>query len=248
MDPPPGPTTAQRAILADQVSARLGWLGVGFGAGPWPSLPELWSTADITDAQRAGLDPTLRWREGLTAAAARTYGAAPPPAYAATFVLQWLAQLIAYPAAHVAALSPWVLDCSAAPVRFELDPVWWSPRRVVFAADALRPEPVADRRWSRTEAAFSDLAARLALGYAPGVKMSSRQRLGSVRHMPGERTGASRAASSSCSLAPASALPARGCAGSDVVDPDVTQTWPRRRPWPAGRPPPRAARPAGPGC
>lgn len=183
MAPPPGPNTAQRAILADQVSARLGWLRVGFGAGPWPSLPQLWSTADITDAQRGGLDLTLRWRDGLTAAAARTYGVAPPPAYAATFVLQWLAQLLAYPAAHVAALSPWVLDCSAAPVRFELDPVRWSPRRVIFAADALLSEPDADRRWSRTEAAYSDLAARLALGYAPGVKMSSRQRLGSVRDM-----------------------------------------------------------------
>lgn len=181
--PRPHSTPAERQQLADQVSERLGWLRMEFAAGPLPSLRQLWSTAELARSQRRGADPTAPWREGLSAAAARQYGASPPPAYAATFVLQWVLQVLAHPAAHVAELSPWALDSSAASVRFELDPLWWSPRVVIFEPRALLREPDVSERWRRAEAAYTAVAVPFARGYPAGVKMSSRQRLGSVRDM-----------------------------------------------------------------
>jgi len=171
-------TASELGFVADQLTARLGWLTVTVGGANSP-LP--WSCADVLAGQEGGQDPTSSWREALTARTTQQYGEAPPPQVASAFVLLWYLDLVAYPVAYAAALGPWVLDSSASALRFDLaDPELYPcdvsivGENVLTVADPAARESLAQQR-------YVEHAQRFAVSYDTGVKMSSKQRMGAVR-------------------------------------------------------------------
>ena len=171
-------SSAELGFVADQLTARLGWLNVTVHGHNSP-LP--WSCADVLNGQESGQDPTFGWRDALTRRTTRHYGQVTPPRVSAAFVLLWYLDLLAYPAAYAAALGPWVLDSSAPALRFDLaDPELYPCDVSIAGGDVLT---VADRaeRESLAQQRYVEHAQRFATSYDAGVKMSSKQRLGAVR-------------------------------------------------------------------
>ena len=164
--------------VADQLTARLGWLNVTVHGANSP-LP--WSCADVLTGQERGQDPTLAWRDALTRRTTRQYGEVTPPQVSAAFVLLWYLDLVAYPAAYAAALGPWVLDSAAAALRFDLADPELYPCDVSIVGAGVRTVDDRAERGSLARQRYVEHAQRFAASYDPGVKMSSRQRFGAVR-------------------------------------------------------------------
>lgn len=181
-------------LACDLVSSRIAWLDLVVGPGDASSGPRV-DTSEVAAGSEAGLDALDSWRERVDGGWARAYGHRQPPHVAATFVLGWYLDALAYPAAYAAAIGPWVLDVSPGAVVIEPHPTQGYPARVRLSATAghqtVASQPV---RLRRAEESYRRHAEPVAGLYAaPGVKMSSRQRLGMVDdlwHVATERAAA----------------------------------------------------------
>ena len=171
----PAETTgsAESAVLAGLIDARLPWRRVSAAAAD--GQPLAWTWAELLSPAPAGGDPTADWRAALTDATARQYGVPPPPAMPAAFVLQWALEVPAILGAYAAVLGPWAADLSPAAVSFELDPVQLYPAHLqVRAAGTLEGGP--ESRLAVARAAYERLARPFAEGYQPGVHLGAHQR------------------------------------------------------------------------
>ncbi|WP_392467396.1 (2Fe-2S)-binding protein [Arsenicicoccus cauae] len=174
-------TGGELELACDLVSSRIAWLNLLVGPGDAASGPTV-DTAEVGSGSPAGLQALADWRSRVEAGWARLYGRRQPPHVAATFVLGWYLDALAHPAAFAAAIGPWALDLSPGSVVIEPHPTQGYPARVHVSASAahqvLASEPV---RLRRAEESYRHHAEQVARSYAaPGVKMSSRQRLGMV--------------------------------------------------------------------
>ena len=124
------------------------------------------------------------WRVALRDQQQRTNGVSVPLHVPAAFVLQWWCEVVATPIAYAAELGPWVLDPDPAGLGLELAPALY-PSRIVVSPERtrLRVEPSAAKRAGAARAAYDALAADVVAGFAPEVRMGSRQRWGVVDDM-----------------------------------------------------------------
>lgn len=136
---------------------------------------------DVVAHVRAGADPLAPWRDAVRGQMSARHGVAVRPHVPAAFVLQWACEVAATPIAYAACLGPWLLVPSPAGLGFELAPGLYpvrivvDPNRVDLSVDA-----EAGRRLDRARTAYLALVSEVVTAYAPGVKMSSRQRWGVV--------------------------------------------------------------------
>lgn len=149
-------------------------------AAPDPATPDLpVSYARLLAAALHGEDPTREWRARHRELTARTSGRC-PPGLDRTMVLSFVADAVATPAATAAALGPWVLDVSPTQVSVGLAEPWTYPAVVQLRPGAFAVEPDPVRRRERARAAYEAVLVPFARAYAPGERLSSRQRLGTV--------------------------------------------------------------------
>lgn len=158
----------------------------------------------VVEGQRAGSDPTLRWRMSLMRWQRRGYAEA-PVSVAVTFVAQWLLQSIA--CAVVAADRCGGHLTSPLALQIAPDTTAFYPTAVLMEPTALRsgcsPDPAS--AYQRAALDFIDT-------YRPGVPMSSRQRHGLVHDVWQAATVSGRVRRQSCCFL--YALPGmRLCAG-----------------------------------
>jgi hypothetical protein len=135
---------------------------------------------DVLTGQRSGADPTGPWREALAGSTARQYAVAPRPAMPAAFVLQWLLEVAAVPAAFAAVHADTVVDPVRAGLTFALEPRQLYPVMVQLRDAAVTPA-LLDDRVEAAHAAYLTAATELALTYRPGVHLGPHQRLEMVR-------------------------------------------------------------------
>lgn len=145
-----------------------------------PDLPIAY--ADLVGATLAGADATAGWRALYREQTARHVGTC-PPGMDLTFVLGFVADAVATPAATAAALGPWVLDVRPACVSVALAEPWTHPGRVQLRPGDFVVDANARRRRGRARAAYDAVLVPFARAYAPQARMSSRQRLGIVADM-----------------------------------------------------------------
>jgi hypothetical protein len=169
--------TADLELVATLISSRMGWLDL-LVAGRGSPLP--WSCADVVEGQERGEDPTGPWRSALTTATTRQYRRPPPPSMPAAFVMLWYLDLLAHPLAYAAALGPWVLDVSPGRLRFDLHTDQHYPQALSLSAGGMALVGDAAERAELAHDRYLAHAERFVATYRPGVKMSSRQRLGAV--------------------------------------------------------------------
>ena len=136
---------------------------------------------DVVAHVRAGADPLEPWRDALRRQMQDRHDVPVRAHIPAAFVLQWACEVAATPMAYAAVLGPWVLVPSAAGLGFEPAPGLY-PARIVVDPDRASLEEDADRtrRLERARTAYRALVSEVVAAYAPGVKMSSRQRWGVV--------------------------------------------------------------------
>lgn len=134
--------------------------------------------ADVVSRARAGGDPLKPWRDALQAQQERIHGVSVPPHVPAAFVLQWWCEVVATPIAYAAELGPWVLG-GAEGLGFELAPGLHPERLVLLPGLSVEVGAKLDRD-ARARTAYRDVVDGVVASYAPGVKMSSRQRWGVV--------------------------------------------------------------------
>jgi hypothetical protein len=157
--------------LADMLDGEVSWLSVRT-AEVMPG-PEWISCAGLLKDQRAGGDPTYGWRKALQDDYGREYDIEPPEQVAAMFVLMWYVSVPSIVAALSTALTGVSPDVSPEAVAFRRHPTAHYPAEVAL---------LSERVVSMDEAAVQvDAHTRSFTGsYRPGVKLSSRQRLGAV--------------------------------------------------------------------
>jgi hypothetical protein len=137
--------------------------------------------ADVVAHVRAGQDPLAPWREALRQQMQARHDTDVSPHVPAAFVLQWWCEVVATPVAYAAELGPWLLAPDAAGLGFELAPGLYPARIVVDPArTTLATDPAPGRRAARARALYDGLVGEVVAGFAPDVKMSSRQRWGVV--------------------------------------------------------------------
>ncbi|MEW1954991.1 (2Fe-2S)-binding protein [Terrabacter sp. NPDC080008] len=136
---------------------------------------------DVLAHVRAGADPLAPWRDALRGQMSDRHGVTVRPHVPAAFVLQWACEVVATPMAYAAVLGPWLLVPSPAGLGLELAPGLYPARIVVDPTRAgLSVDEEAGRRLERARTAYLGLVSEVVTAYAPGVKMSSRQRWGVV--------------------------------------------------------------------
>lgn len=137
--------------------------------------------ADVAAHVRAGADPLAPWRQALQRQQSATNAVAVPPHVPAAFVLQWWCEFVATPLAYAAGLGEWLLVPEPAGLGLELAPALF-PQRIVVAPEHASVERVPDgpARERRAREVYDGLVAEVVQGFAPEVKMSSRQRWGVV--------------------------------------------------------------------
>ncbi|WP_374968468.1 (2Fe-2S)-binding protein [Terrabacter sp. BE26] len=139
---------------------------------------------DVVAHVRAGADPLAPWRDALRAQMQSRHAVPVPPHVPAAFVLQWWCEVAATPMAYAASLGPWLLVPAASGLGFELAPGLY-PDRITVDPDGTSLEVDDDPagRLERARTAYVALVSEVVTAYAPGVKMSSRQRWGVVEDM-----------------------------------------------------------------
>jgi hypothetical protein len=137
--------------------------------------------ADVLALARAGADPLAPWRDALRTQMTRRHGVPVAPHVPAAFVLQWWCEVAATPLAFAAALGPWVLAPEAAGLGFELAP-GLNPHRIVVDPQhvVVTTEPDAEDRAALARSRYDALVHDVVAGFAPEVRMGSRQRWGVV--------------------------------------------------------------------
>jgi hypothetical protein len=139
---------------------------------------------DVVEHVRAGNDPLAPWRAALQRQMEQRHGVEVAPHIPAAFVLQWWCEVVATPIAYAGGLGPWVLVPEPGGLGFELAS-GLNPHRIVIdpARTSVEVDPDAARRRARGRAAYGDLVFEVVAGFAPEVKMGSRQRWGVVDDM-----------------------------------------------------------------
>ena len=139
---------------------------------------------DVVDHVRAGADPLAPWRDALGRQMSARHAMPVRAHVPAAFVLQWWCEVAATPMAYAASLGPWLLLPSASGLGFELAPGLY-PDRITVDPDhtSLEVDDDPGRRLERARTAYLALVSEVVTAYAPGVKMSSRQRWGVVEDM-----------------------------------------------------------------
>ncbi|WP_409483852.1 (2Fe-2S)-binding protein [Arsenicicoccus dermatophilus] len=173
---------AELEFACDLVASRIAWLELSVEPGDGTSGRPTIDTGAVADGDPTGLAQLAAWRGRVEQVWLRTYGVAQPPHIAATFVLGWYLDALAHTAAHAAELGPWVLDVAPGAVTIQPHPTQGYPERVLLrptaAHQVVAAEPVRRRRAQERYRAHAEA---VATAYAvPGVRMSSRQRLGMV--------------------------------------------------------------------
>ena len=150
---------------------------------PDPSARTTWCS-DVTALARQGTDPLAPWRTALREQMERRHAVAVPPHVPAAFVLQWWCEVAATPTAYAAVLGPWLLRPGPRALGFELAP-GLNPSRIVVdpAGTDLVDEPDPGRRLEDAEHTYAALVRDVVAGFAPEVRMGSRQRWGVVDDM-----------------------------------------------------------------
>jgi hypothetical protein len=157
--------------IADRVDGEVSWLSVRT-ADALPG-PEWISCAQLLAEQQNGADPTYEWRKSLQDEYALEYDIEPPIRVAAMFVLMWyvsVPSMVAALSGAIAGVSP---DVSPEAVAFLRHPTAHYPTEVALLTDRVVPLDEAAKQVEDHTKAFLDT-------YRPGVKLSSRQRLGAV--------------------------------------------------------------------
>lgn len=167
------------AMVVAQVDAAAPFVSVtttGSASTVWLS--------HVAEHVASGDDPLAPWRSALRAQQERVGGAPVPEYVPSAFVLQWWCEVAATPIAYAAGLGPWVLEPDPMGLGFELAPAL-HPERIVVVPEhsSLEVEHDEQRRSQRSRAAYERLVTDLVRGFAPEVKMSSRQRWGVVDDM-----------------------------------------------------------------
>lgn len=161
--------TASR--LADLIDGEVSWLSVRTANG-LPG-PEWISCAELIAEQQAGGDPTSGWRKMLQDDYGKEYAIEPPVQVAAMFVLAWCVQVPAMVAGVSTALTGVSPDVSPESLAFRRHPTAHYPEEVALLSDKVIPLAEAVVQVESHCRAFTD-------SYRPGVKLSSRQRLGAI--------------------------------------------------------------------
>ncbi|MER7073777.1 (2Fe-2S)-binding protein [Terrabacter sp. NPDC000476] len=165
--------------VADLVDRALPFTSVGTA----PSPATVWC-GDVVAHVRAGADPLEPWRAALRTQMEQRHGAPVPSHVPAAFVLQWWCEVVAIPIAYAAVLGPWVLTPSGAGLGFELA-AGLNPARIVLDPAAVGAEADANpqRCLERARTAYLGLVSEVVTGFAPEVRMGSRQRWGVVEDL-----------------------------------------------------------------
>lgn len=147
---------------------------------PWTEVTTTASAAttwcdDLVAA--AAKDPLSGWRAAVEA----QQGSSDLPHVAAAFVLQWWCEVAAVPIAYAAQLGPVLLAGSPGWLGFELAPQHY-PTRVVLSPELTTLEPARDRAAAAEggRATYLSVVSDVVRDFAPGIKMSTRQRWGLV--------------------------------------------------------------------
>ncbi|HEU4947392.1 MAG TPA: (2Fe-2S)-binding protein [Kribbella sp.] len=157
--------------LAGLLDGEIPWLSVRTADGP-PG-PDWISCAALLAEQRAGGDPTAGWRKTLHDEYGRQYGVEPPAHVAAMFVLMWYVGVPALVAGLATALTGVSPDVSPQSLAFRRHPAAHFPAEVALLSDRVVPLGEAAVQLDAHCRAFVET-------YEPGVKLSSRQRLGAI--------------------------------------------------------------------
>ena len=148
------------------------------------SSPSTTWCSDVVELARHGEDPLAPWRAALGRQMEHRHGVVVPPHVTAAFVLQWWCEVAATPTAYAAILGPWLLRPDPGALGFELAR-GRAPHRIVV--DPMGTSVVVDadpmRRLDRARAAYEALVHDVVAGFAPDVRMGSRQRWGVVDDM-----------------------------------------------------------------
>jgi hypothetical protein len=178
--------------LADMLDGEVSWLSVRTASalpGPgWISCSEL-----LADQQNGG-DPTYGWRKALEDDYGREYDIEAPVQVAAMFVLMWYVSVPSIVAGLSTALTGVSPDVSPESLAFRRHPTAHYPTEVALLSPEVVSLATAVEQVDSHTRAFTD-------SYRPGVKLSSRQRLGAVEdelrgamRLPEEALYAARAA------------------------------------------------------
>ena len=157
--------------LADMLDGEVSWLSVRT-ADAFPG-PEWISCAGLLADQQAGGDPTYGWRKALQDDYGREYAIEPPEQVAAMFVLMWYVSVPSIVAALSSALAGVSPDVSPESLAFRRHPTAHYPAEVALLSDRVVSLDQAAAQVEVHTRTFLET-------YRPGVKLSSRQRLGAV--------------------------------------------------------------------
>lgn len=159
-------------VVARRLDAALPWTRVGTAPGP--------ATVRCADVvARRGDDPLGPWRAATHAQQELCHGVGVGRHVAAAFVLQWWCEVVSTPIAYAAELGPWVLG-GAEGLGFELAPGLHPERLVLLPGLSVEEVGAKLDRDARARTAYRDVVDGVVASYAPGMKMSSRQRWGVV--------------------------------------------------------------------
>lgn len=248
-----GEAPPDAASVLQRVERAVGWARVGVDDHPRGT-----SCGAVVRSARAGQDPLRGWREAL-GDQLRAAGNVAPAHLVAAFVLQWWCQVAAVPIGYAASLGPWLMRPAPADLAFELAAGLYPGRITASPGTALDVVPDLAHRLAAAETAYHAVVADVARGFAPEVRMGSRQRWGVVSDTwhatlhaaasaPGALTGtASRQASDAIAAsapghAPEPAPRRVSCCFLYLLPGcDTCATCPRRRTAPVAAPPRRGA-------
>ncbi|WP_432939782.1 (2Fe-2S)-binding protein [Kribbella sp. CA-253562] len=161
--------TASR--LADLLDGELEWLSVR-AADRVPG-PEWIHCGTLLQDQLGGADPTYGWRKVLQDQYALEYGIQPPVQVAAMFVLMWYVSVPSIVAGLSTALTGFSPDVSPDALAFRRHPTAHYPVEVALLSPKVVTTVEAAQQVESHTRAFTD-------SYRPGVKLSSRQRIGAI--------------------------------------------------------------------
>lgn len=173
-------TAEQLAQVCRRASRTSGSLSVVLSDAAAPGPTEL-VCADVLADQRAGGDPTAAWRAACAIEVERQTGATPPVALAPTFVLQWYLGALASATAHLTAAQDRLLPPRPESMTITLSAPGGYPVGVAVPVGAFEELALGRReRLARAGSAYRAHARAFVDSYRPGVKLSSRHRIGSM--------------------------------------------------------------------
>lgn len=177
-------SAAELELALELVASRIAWFDLEVGPGDAASEGDVGPVdiASVAEGTPEGRAQVVAWHELVQSAWTRTYAESQPPHVAAAFLLGWCLDALAYPLAYAAALGPWLLDVGPGVVHAVPDARQGFLRQVrVGPSTGHQVVASPDLRARRAEQRYRERAEQVARSLeVPGVRMSSRQRLGMV--------------------------------------------------------------------